>query len=390
MARRGLITPTRFLLAAAGTAWAATAFAQAPGANAPPPSVTVETVRNEDVAPRTEFIGRLEAIEAVDIRARVQGFLRKVEFQEGQDVKAGAPLFRIEPDQYQAVVAQAQAQVESADATLRNAEINLQRRQELRERNAGSQADLDTAVANRDTAKAALEAAQAQLKTAQLNLGYTTISSPIAGRIGKANITVGNLVGPDSGALARVVQLDPIRVVFSVSERDVQDIQREMGDATSKEVRSSFVPTIRLANAQQYDKQGRIEFVGNEVDPATGTVPIRAVFDNPRATLLPGGTVFVSVRPAQPRVMPVVPVAAVQETRQGKQVLVVTGDNKVEERPITANTQVGQNWAVESGVKAGETIIVDGLQKVRPGAVVNPVRAQPAQGQGQGQARQTP
>lgn len=354
------------------------ALAQAPaGANAPPPAVTVDSVRNEDVAPRTEFIGRLEAIEAVDIRARVQGFLRKVEFQEGQDVKAGAPLFTIEPDLYQAAVAQAQSQVDSADATLRNAQISLDRRQELRERNAGSQADLDTAVANRDTAKAALAAAQAQLRTVQLNLSYTSIATPITGRIGKANITVGNLVGPDSGALARVVQLDPIRVVFSVSERDVIEVQKNAGAASQKDLNASFVPTLRLATGGQFDQTGRIEFGGNEVDPSTGTVPIRAVFDNPKTILLPGGTVFVSVRPAEPRIMPVVPVAAVQETRQGKQVLVVTADNKVEERRIQATTQVGQNWAVESGVQAGDTIIVDGLQKVRPGAVVNPVRAQP-------------
>jgi membrane fusion protein, multidrug efflux system len=353
------------------------AMGQAPAPNAPPPAVTVQTVRTEDVAPRTEFIGRLEAIEAVDIRARVQGFLRKVQFQEGQDVKKGAPLFLIEPDQYQAAVAQAQAQVESADATLRNAEINLQRRQELRERNAGSQADLDQALANRDTAQAALSSAQAQLKVAQLNLGYTTITSPIAGRIGKANITEGNLVGPDSGALARVVQLDPIRVVFSVSERDVLDVQQKEPDATLKQIQASFVPTIRLSNGSNFQQQGRIEFVGNEVDPSTGTVPIRAVFDNPGAVLLPGGTVSISVRPAERRVMPVVPVAAVQETRNGKQVLVVTADNKIEERPITATTQVAQNWAVESGLKPGETIVVEGFQKVRPGAVVNPVQAKP-------------
>jgi membrane fusion protein (multidrug efflux system) len=352
------------------------AAAQAPGATPPPPSVTVEAVRNQDIAPRSEFIGRMEAIQAVDIRARVQGFLREVKFREGQDLKVGDPLFLIEPEQYQAAVEQAQAQVDSADATLRNAEINLQRRLELRDRNAGSQADLDTATANRDTAKAALSSARAQLDMAKLNLSYTQIASPIAGRIGKAAITDGNLVGPDSTVLARIVQLDPIRAVFSVSERDMLEVQRAAPGATQAEIGASFVPTLRLADGSTYDQKGRIAFAGNEVDPATGTIAIRVEFDNPRALLLPGGTVFVNLQPAQPRLMPVVPVSAVQETRRGKQVLVVGADNKVEVRPITATTQVDQQWAVESGLKAGETIIIDGFQKVRPGAVVTPVMAQ--------------
>jgi membrane fusion protein (multidrug efflux system) len=352
--------------------------AQVPGAGGPPPAVTVEVVRNEDVAARAEFIGRIEAIQAVDVMARVQGFLRKVQFQGGQDVTAGTPLFLIEPEQYQAAEAQVQAQIESANATLRNAQLSLQRYEELLRRAAASQAEVDAAQATRDTAKAALDSAQAQLLMARLNLSYTAIVSPIAGRIGKAAITEGNLVGSTSGALARVVQLDPIRVVFSVSERDMLDVQRNAAGQSPEQIRASFVPTLRLANGQTFDQTGTIEFVGNEVDPATGTVPIWLRFDNPRTTLLPGGTVFVSLRPAQPRLMPVVPVSAVQETRQGKLVLVVGPDNKVEERPVAATTQVGQGWAVESGLKAGETIVIDGFQKVRPGAVVTPVQAKPA------------
>lgn len=348
--------------------------AQVPG-NAPLPAVTVETVANQDVAPKSEFIGRIDAIQSVDIRARVQGFLQNVQFREGQDVEAGAALFAIERAQYEAAVEQAQAQIESANATLRNAEVNLQRRQELRDRSAGSQAEVDTAQANRDTAKAALSSAQAQLKLAQLNLSYTAIPAPITGRICKANITQGNIVGPDSGVLARIVQLDPIRAVFSVSERDVIGVQEEFKGKTTEQIRAAFVPTLRLANGRTFDQTGAIEFVGNEVDKSTGTVPIWIRFDNPQALLLPGGTVFVNLRPAASRLLPVVPMSAVQETRTGKQVLVVTAEDKIEERPITATTQVGQSWAVESGLKAGETIVLDGFQKVRPGMTVAPVRA---------------
>lgn len=365
----------------AGLVWLSAtpaARAQAPGGGGPPPAVTVEVVRNEDVSVRSEFIGRIEAIQAVDITARVQGFLRKVQFEGGQDVAVGTPLFLIEPEQYQAAKAQVQAQIASANATLRNAQLSLQRYEELLRRAAASQAEVDAAQATRDTAKAALDSAQAQLLVARLNVSYTAISSPIAGRIGKAAITEGNLVGSTSGALARIVQLDPIRVVFSVSERDVLDVQRNATGQSPDQIRASFVPTLRLANGQTFDQTGKVEFVGNEVDPATGTVPIWLRFDNPKTTLLPGGTVFVSLRPAQPRLMPVVPVSAVQETRQGKLVLVVGPDNKVEERPVTATTQVGQGWAVESGLKAGDTIVIDGFQKLRPGAVVTPVPAKPA------------
>jgi membrane fusion protein, multidrug efflux system len=347
--------------------------AQAPAS--PPPAVTVETVANKDVAPKSEFIGRLEAIQAVDIRARVQGFLQKIQFMEGHDVKAGDALFVIEPDQYQAAVAQAQAQVESATATFQNADVNLERRRELRARNAASQADLDTAQATRDTAKAAVTVAEAQLKMAQLNLAYASITAPIDGRIGKANITVGNLVGPGSDPLVRVVQLDPIRVVFSVSERDVISVQEAAAGKSDDQLRAAFVPTLRLANGQVFDQTGSIEFLGNEVDKATGTIPIWVRFANPATMLLPGGTVFITLSAAQPKLMPTVPASAVQETRGGKQVLVVGPDNRIEERRITATTQVGHDWAVDSGLKAGETIVIDGFQKVRPGAIVTPVRA---------------
>lgn len=347
-----------------------------PSGNAPP-SVTVAAVRSEDVAPRKEFIARFEAVEAVDVRARVQGFIKGVEFQEGQDVKAGDLLFLIEPNQYQAALAQANAQVASAQATLLNAEVNLQRRQALASRGNASRADVDAATADRDTAKAGVASAQANVQVAQLNLDYTKIETPISGRIGRANFTVGNLVDLNSGPLARVVELDPIRVVFSVSERDILDVRQRAGTASQQEINAGFLPTLRLANGTTYPEQGKIEFLGNEVDPATGTVPIRALFPNPNGDLLPGGTASVVIRPAESKELPVVPIAAVLETRNGKSVLVVDADNRVEMRPIKAATQVGQNWAVDEGLRPGETVVVEGLQKVRPGMIVQPVQQAP-------------
>lgn len=353
------------------------AAAQAP-ADAPPPAVLVAKVETEDVAPAREFIGRVEAVQAVDLRARVQGFLQEVSFHEGQDVRAGDVLFRIEPDQYEAALAQAEAELASARATLKNAELNLERREELSRRGAASIAELDKAIADRDSAAAAVASAEAGVQAAQLDLGYTKIVSPIDGRIGRAAVTQGNLVGPDSGPLARVVQLDPIRVVFSVSERDFIAVSRQMAGATPAEIGSGFVPTLRLADGSTYSERGKIDFTDNVVDPATATIAVRALFSNPDGLLLPGLTVNVVVRPAEKREMPVVPMSAVQENRQGRFVLVVDAQNRVEVRQIKTGAQVGQAWSVEDGLATGDTIIVEGLQKVQPGAVVQPVPAPPS------------
>jgi membrane fusion protein (multidrug efflux system) len=366
-----------FILALAAAALSLPAAAQAP-ANAPPPAVTVAPVENKDIAPSREFIGRVEAVQAVDLRARVQGFLREVSFREGQDVKAGEALFVIEPDQYEAALAQAEAQLASARATLKNADLNLDRRQELRRSGNVSIADVDKATADRDSAAAAVASAEAGVQVARLSLGYTKIVSPIAGRIGRAAFTEGNLVGPDSGPLARVVQLDPIRVVYSVSERDFIAVTREESGATPAEISVGFVPRLRLADGSAYPQPGKVDFVDNEVDPATATIAVRAVFPNPKGILLPGETVNVVVRPAQGKEMPIVPMSAVQESRDGRFVLVVDAQNRVEARPIKTGAQVGQAWTVEEGLAPGETIIVDGLQKVKPGIVVQPARAPPA------------
>jgi membrane fusion protein (multidrug efflux system) len=355
----------------------AAALAQAPAG--PLPAVSVVAVQSEDVAENIEFVGRIEAIQRVDVRARIQGFLDEVAFREGQDVKADDLLFAIESEQYDAALRQAKSQQVSAEASLRNAQLTLDRREALYRRQAGTQADRDQALADRDVAAAAVESAKAAVRTAELNLSYARIVSPIAGRVGKANITQGNLVGPDSGVLATVVQLDPIRVVFSVSERDFVTVGQQQLGATSAQINAEFVPTLQLPNGTTYSEEGKVEFVGNEIDPATGTVPVRATFANPSGLLLPGGTVVVRVRPAESRRMPLVPVQAVQENRDGKFVLVVGPEGRVEQRPIKAAQQVGQNWAVEDGLKAGESVIVEGLQKVRPGAQVQAAPAATAQ-----------
>lgn len=365
----------RALIAAMAALLAPAAYGQAPTPQGPPPAVTVATVETKDVARHAEFIGRVEAMQSVDIRARVQGFLQNVAFEEGQDVKAGDLLYVIEPDLYQAALVTARAQLERAQATLRQAERNLARNQELRTRGAVSQAALDEAVAQRDTAQADVMAAQASVKTAEINLGYTKITSPIDGRIGKTNVTKGNLVGPDTGALARVVQLDPIRVVFSVSDRDLLELKQRSGAASQEELNARFVPTLRLSDGTTYPQSGKVAFVANVVDPATGTIAVHAAFPNPRRLLLPGALVTVIVRPEQTRRRPVVTLAAVQQDRQGKYVLLVDENDRVQQRRIEVDGQVDHDWIVSKGLQGGETVIVEGVQKVRPGMLVKPVPA---------------
>jgi membrane fusion protein, multidrug efflux system len=349
---------------------------------APPPAVTVEPVVAKDVSPSWEFIGRVEAEQAVDVRARVQGTLQEMDFEEGQDVKAGQLLFVIEPAPYEAALKGAQAQLAKAQAALKEAEQNLTRRQELRQRGVETQANLDQAVAQHESAAADVAAAEATVQTAQINLGYTRIESPIDGRIGRAAITKGNLVGPDSGPLARIVQLDPIRVVYSVDDRALTAAKQKAGDLSQAELNAKFVPQLRLGSGDMYGETGKVDFIDNEVDPNTGTVAVRAVFPNRKRLLLPGQYVTVVIHPEQSERHPVVPVAAVQEDKRGKYVLVVDADNRVEQRRIRADRQIDQQWVVEDGLREGETVIVQGLQKVKPGVVVKPVPARSGTAQG--------
>ncbi|CAO3382773.1 efflux RND transporter periplasmic adaptor subunit [Azospirillum argentinense] len=348
--------------------------AQQPG-NAPPPTVTTEVVRDREVTPTSEFIGRVQAIQDFEARARVEGFIEQVAFQEGQNVTKDTLLYVIEQAPYQAAVDSAKADLARAQATQREAQRAFQRAQELRTRGNISQADVDQAQAGQETAEADIMQTQAKLRQAELNLGYTRISSPIDGRIGATAMTVGDLVNPSSGPLATVVQLDPIRVVFSVSDRDVLQVQRASPDLASTEAVNRFVPALKLADGSEYEQRGKVAFASNRIDPQTGTIPVYADFANPKALLLPGQYVTVLIRPAQTERQPVVPVSAIQQDQQGSYVLVLDQQNRAQRRPIEPGPQLDQVIAVPKGVQAGETVIVGGAQKVRPGMAVQPERA---------------
>jgi RND family efflux transporter MFP subunit len=231
--------------------------------------------------------------------------------------------------------------------------------------------DLDDAVAAQLSAKAQIAMAQAALKRSRLDLDYTTIKAPISGRIGRTTYTRGNLVGPTSKPLARIVQMDPIRVVYSISDNDLAAVRMALNDAVGDQHSPALVPRLRLADGTIFDAEGRIDFVDNEVDPATGTIAIWAEFDNPKDLLIPGQYVNVRVTLTQPKMLPVIPQAAVLVNQQGRYVMVVDRENIVNVRPITIGEAAGTMWAVTSGLKAGELVVVEGIQKVQPGERVN-------------------
>jgi membrane fusion protein (multidrug efflux system) len=346
-------------------------------ADAPAASVTVEPIQVRNVAPASTYIGRVQAIQSVAIVARVQAFVDKIDFQEGAMVKAGQLLFELQKAPYQAAVEAAQAGLQRAEATLRNAQLIYERDSRLGRGAVVSQSQIDADLATRDADNADVLSARANLETAAINLSYTSITSPIDGRIGKAAYTVGNLVGASAsaGPLATVVQVDPIRVIFSVADRDiVSALQRT--HQTSAKIASTLSLDLQLPDGQRYPQHGEIEFIDNAVDPATGTVSVWGRFANPEGLLIPGGFVSVDVQRATPEERPLVPVQAVQDDKAGHFVLLVGPDNKVSQRTISIDRQIGQDWIVTAGLKGGENVIIEGLQKVQPGQVVSPVQAQ--------------
>ncbi len=339
-------------------------------AAAPPasPAVGVRPAAMKGVSQAFEFVGHIKATDKVDVRARIEGFLEKVAFHEGQDVKAGDLLYQLEQPPFQAQVNTAKANVAQLEAQHRNAELTLGRAQYLIKTVAGQQSNVDSALASERALAAQIDGARAQLQTAEINLGYTEIRSPISGRIGRTAYTLGNLVNPASGVLATIVSQDPIYVLFPVSVRDLEIIREarrnEEGGLAKIDIR------IRLSNGKEYPQRGVWNLTDPQVDQQTDTLIMRAIVPNPERQLVDGqfATAVIRERREAPRLL--VPQAALQVDQSGYYVLVVDDQHKVQQRRIQTGPNQDTDVVITSGLREGENVIVDGIQKVRPGQVV--------------------
>jgi len=336
---------------------------------APPPAVTVKAVVNRPVTDTGAYIGRVVPIERVEVVARVPGFIEQRNFTEGQIVKKGELLFRIEQDTYKASVDQQAANLAKAKANEVNANLQLERNQALIKSQAVPQATIDQLAAAEQGAKADILQAQALLEQAQINLGYTEIRSPIDGKIGIAKFTVGNLVQPSSGPIATIVSQDPIYVTFQPSEADVLAYKRWLAQTDRKS--PHLTVHIRLPDGTIYPHPGLTNFLDVQVQPDTDTVTVRAQLPNSDGLLIPGGVVGVVVDRGTPVESLLVPQSAVLLDQAGHYVLVVDDAKKVDQRRVTTGIEQGRDIVITQGLKAGEIVIVEGVQKVRPGQVVS-------------------
>jgi len=337
--------------------------------------VSVATVVQSDVATWNEFSGRLEAVERVDIRPRVAGTVQSVHFREGALVKAGDLLLTIDPAPYQADVDRAEAQVFAAQSRLTNARTNYERAKQLLADHAISQKEYDDSLNAQSEADANLRAARAQLQTAQLSLGYTQVRAPVAGRVGKLEITTGNLVaaGPGAPVLTTLVSVSPIYASFDADERVVTRALRELPAGASARAQIEKIPVqMGTVDDTATPITGHLQLVDNQVDARSGTVRVRAVFDNTDGALMPGQ--FAHLRMGAVKAEPALMIneRAVGTDQSKKFVMVVGPDDKAAYREVTLGANVDGLRIVTSGLKPNERVVVNGLQRVRPGSLIAP------------------
>lgn len=345
---------------------------------APAPEVEVVTLRTSSLALTTELPGRTTDFRQAEIRPQVNGILQQRLFTEGQQVEAGQVLYKIDAAPYQAALANAKANLASAKAVAHNARLKADRLKGLLGSKAVSQQDFDDAQATLMQADAAIASSEAALQSAQINLNYTDITAPIAGQIGRSAVTEGALLTANqTQVMATIRQLDPIYVDLTQSSSELLKLKKQMrGDERDK-----VTVDLLLDDGSEYAQQGSLQFSEVNVDPSTGMVTLRAVFPNKNGDLLPGMFVRARLHHGTDDEALLVPQAAVSRTPKGQaSVMLVNSNNEVEARLIETGRTVGQSWQVTSGLSAGDTVIVAGLQKVKPGATVRTVTAQAANG----------
>ena len=342
-----------------------------PPSTPPPVGVVVDTVRVEPYQAQSVYVGRLVARDDVTIRASVSGYLMERSFNEGEQVQASDVLYVIDPSEYVAALAIARADLAAAKANQTNAQRNYQRGLELLPKSAISQVEMDNLTAQKLDADARIESAQAQVTAAEVNLGFTTIKAPISGRIGRSQVSPGDLVGPSSGDLTTLVSIDPIEALFQVSEATYIDqiSQRVTANPTVDDLKNIEV-TLELADGLQYPEVGQIDYFGNRIDAATGTMEARARIPNPYGLLVPGQYVRVTLQDTALKEGLFVPLAAVQADQQGTFALVVADDGTVQRSNAQLGERLDDMVLVTGGLQAGDRVIVRGLQQVRPGMPV--------------------
>ncbi len=357
-------------------------FSMAQEQAAPAPKVVISAAYSKELLSETTFVGRGEAAAVTDLVARVTGIVTEIVAEEGSLVKTGDVIFKIEPDTYAAEVAGQKAAVQRAEANVKLAEIELVRKTELFRRDTIAESEKDIAEANASVAEADLSSAQASLKEAELNLERTTITAPFDGRIGRSNISLGALVGPSTGPLATVVQETPTYVTFSLSESQLLGVLDRLDKGVDDLVNDGESPNVfvKLPNSTLLDEPGEIVFIDNQIDPSTGTISLRAKFQNDRRMILDGGFVSVVIEALEPTLSVLIPQNAVQRDQRGDFLLVVTDKQLVEQRYVVLGAQHEIDVVVTEGLREGESVIVEGLQRVRPGVEVNAVLAGTAEG----------
>jgi len=344
---------------------------------APPPEIPVVTVTAKDTPLEFDLVAQLRGLEDVEIRARVEGYLETIDYEEGSTVQKGKLLFTIDDQQYVAALAQAQATLASAQNQFDKADLDVKRFTPLAAERAVSQAELDNAVSARKTGAAQIEAAKANVEKARLNLSYTRITSPITGLVGRAEHKVGDLVGKGEPTLLTTVSsIDPIRVSVAIPEADYLRFARSVGEAKAEAAKTP--PVLILSDGSQHPYPGKLIFVDRAVDTQTGTLRVDLAFPNPKKTLRPGLYGKVKAESEVVKGAILVPQRAVQELQGTYTVVTVTPENKVETRKVTPGQKVGSQWIIQDGLKAGERVVVEGFQRLRDGMTVVPKAAEPA------------